>query len=83
MMSNPDRDDLKAFKTIIEAFDQLNKERSHIINNQGQVISDFAERLVKYREKSDINSDVAIGDYIKQLNNGSLFSKATAKQSFQ
>ena len=42
-------------------------------------MSDFAERLVKFKEKSDINNDVAISDYIKQLNNGSLFSKATAK----
>ena len=35
MMSNPNRNDAKAFKTLIEAFDQLNKERSHIVNNQG------------------------------------------------
>lgn len=48
MMSDPERDDSKAFKTLIEAFDQLNKERSHIINNQGKVIGDFAEKLAKF-----------------------------------
>jgi hypothetical protein len=47
MMNAPDRDDEEAFKTVIEAFDQLNKERSHIINNQGDIIADFAERIFK------------------------------------
>ena len=43
MMADPNRDDSKAFKTIIEAFDQVNKERAHIVNNQGKVIADFAD----------------------------------------
>ena len=48
MMSDPNRDDSKAFKTLIEAFDQLNKERSHIVNNQGEVIADFADKIAKF-----------------------------------
>ena len=48
MMADPNRNDSEAFKTIIEAFDQLNKERSHIINNQGQVIADFSQKLANF-----------------------------------
>jgi hypothetical protein len=81
MMADPNRDDFKAFKTLIEAFDQLNKERSHIVNNQGEVIGDFAERIAKFDQN---NRDVAtngfgeISDYIKKFNKGDLFSAATA-----
>lgn len=86
MMADPNREDSKAFKTIIEAFDQLNKERSHIINNQGQVIADFSDRIAKFDQK---NKDVTkngfgeISDYIKAFNKGDLFSKATAQSSFK
>ena len=52
MMSDPDRDDFEAFKKIFHAFDQLNQERSHIINNQGKVIADLAEKIGKYNTKS-------------------------------
>ena len=81
MMADPNRDDFKAFKTLIEAFDQLNKERSHIVNNQGEVIGDFAEKIAKFDQN---NRDVAtngfgeISDYIKKFNKGDLFSAATA-----
>ena len=86
MMSDPKRDDSKAFKTIIEAFDQLNKERAAIINNQGKVLGDFTERIVKFNKD---NKDVAtngmqdIGDYIKKLNAGTLFSGMTGASSFK
>ena len=33
MVSDPNRKDSEAFKTLIEAFDQLNQERSHIVSN--------------------------------------------------
>lgn len=33
MMSDPNRKDSEAFKNLIEAFDQLNQERSHIVSN--------------------------------------------------
>lgn len=86
MVSAPERDDEEAFRTIIEAFDQLNKERSYIINKQGKVLGDFAERIVKFNQK---NNDVStngfgdIGDYIKKLNAGTLFTNADAMSSFK
>ena len=85
MMSDPNRDDSKAFRTLIEAFDQLNKERSHIINNQGQVIADFADKLANYDKEKDVEGkqENEIKDIIKTFNKGDLFSAATAKSSFQ
>ena len=85
MMADENRDDSKAFKTIIEAFDQLNKERSHIVNNQGEVIADFAEKLSKYDKDTDKDGSQKneIGEIIKTFNKGDLFSAATAKSSFE
>ena len=86
MMSDPDRDESEALKTIVQAFEQLNMERSHIINNQGKVIADLAEKISKFDTKvEDIkaNSTEEIFDYIKKLNDGNLFDAATARQSFQ
>ena len=65
MMSDPKRDDLKAFKTVIEAFDQLNKERAHIINNQGEVIAQFADRIAKLNSRDPDNQDVK--EVVKQV----------------
>lgn len=48
MVSSPERDNEKAFKTIVEAFDQVNKERAHIVNNQGKVLADFSDKLTKF-----------------------------------
>ena len=48
MVSDPNRDNEKAFKALVEAFDQVNKERAHIVNNQGKVLADFAEKLTKF-----------------------------------
>ena len=85
MMADPNRDDSKAFKTLIEAFDQLNKERSHIINNQGEVIADFADKLANYdKEKDKLGAkENEIKDIIKTFNRGDLFSKETAQRSFK
>jgi len=86
MMSDPNRDDSKAFKTLIKAFDQLNKERSHIINNQGKVIADFSERIAKFDQNNKNVSKNGFGemmDLITTFNKGDLFSKATAQSSFQ
>lgn len=47
-MNNPDRDNQEAFKEIIRAFEQMNKERSRLVNAQSEVITDFAERLNSY-----------------------------------
>ena len=75
----------EAFQTFIQAFDQLNKERSHIINNQGDVIADFAERISKFdRSNKDVskNGAVELHEYVRTLNNGDLFAKVNAQQSF-
>ena len=85
MMSDPERDDEEAFKTLIEAFDQLNKERSNIINNQGDVLQDFADKIVKYdrSNKDVVSSGMAdVTKYIEKLNKGNLFDKQTSRQSF-
>ena len=84
MMADPNRDDSKAFKTIIEAFDQLNKERSHIVNNQGKVIADFSEKLAKYKQNGkDSNKELKeITTMINSFNKGDLFAKASVQSSF-
>ena len=86
MMVDPERKDMEAFKTLIEAFDQLNKERAHIVENQGKVIVDFSEKIAKFdpnNKDSATNNFSQIGDYIKTLNKGDLFAAATAKSSFE
>lgn len=83
-MADPNRDDSKAFKTIIEAFDQMNKERSHIINNQGKVIADFSEKLAKYKQNGQDNQNEfrEIKTMIDSFNKGDLFAKANVQGSF-
>ena len=85
MMSQPDRKDSEAFKTIIQAFEQLNVERSHIINNQGKVIADFSDKLANYDKQKDKDGkqEGEIKDIIKTFNTGDLFSAATSKESFE
>ena len=86
MMANPDRDDEEAFKTLIEAFDQLNKERSHIINNQGDIIADFAEKIFKLNqnEKDDNKSGLnELKENVTKFNNGNLFDNISVGSSFE
>ena len=86
MVNDPDRDDQEAFKTIIELFDQLNKERSDIINNQSDVIKDFSERIAKFDlNNNDVatNGLVELREYVHKLNKGDLFSGKNAKSSFK
>lgn len=47
MMNSPNGDDAEVFKQLITAFDQANEERSHLVNRQGGIISDFVDRLSK------------------------------------
>lgn len=86
MVGNPDRDNFKTFKTIIEAFDQVNKERSHIVNNQGKVMSDFGEKLAKMQKLSNGGYDnqqfMEVKEYVNQLNSGKLFAKVNVQDSF-
>lgn len=81
MLSSDSIDYQDAFKTFIEAFDQLNKERSHIINNQGDVIADFGEKIFNFDKKNKDSLD-EMNRYINTLNRGDLFEKVTAQQSF-
>jgi hypothetical protein len=52
-------------------------ERSHIVNNQGKVIADMAEKIGKYNAKSQDIRDIE--EHIKKLNDGNLFDAATAR----
>ena len=84
MMSDPDRRDSEAFKTLIEAFDQLNQERTHIVNNQADVIANFAERIAKFDQNNkSFGSELVIKGLIETFNKGDLFSRATGKSSFK
>ena len=85
MVSNPDRDNLEVFKTIIMAFEQVNKERANIVNNQGKVIADFADKIAKFNTESTDNNKQfqEIREYIMDMNSGNLFKAATSKQSFK
>lgn len=63
----------------------MNKERSHIINNQGDVIADFAERIKKFdKNNKDArkNGMAELSDYVYKFNKGDLFDKVTAQSSF-
>ena len=53
MVSESDRDDQETFKTIVEAFDQVNKERANYVNNHGKIISDFAEKMAKFNRNDN------------------------------
>ena len=45
------------FIMVLDAFDQLNKERSYIVNNQGTQITNFAEELAKFNLKQKDSDD--------------------------
>ncbi len=63
----------------------MNQERSHIVSNQGRVISDFSEKIAKFDQnvKADnLNQFAEIRDLINTFNKGDLFSAATARSSF-
>lgn len=85
LMNDPERDDLEAFKTLIEAFDQLNKERSHVINNQGDIIADFAERIEKFNQEEKDESKSELGElrtHLQKFNKGDLFDNISVRSSF-
>ena len=52
MVLDEEMDETEKFKTFIEAFDQLNKERSVIINQQGKTIIQFTEKMSNLDMKS-------------------------------
>ena len=45
MMNAPNRDDADVFRQLMSTFYQVNEERSHLINRQGDIISDFVEKV--------------------------------------
>ena len=85
MVSDPDRDDQKVFRTMIEAFEQTNMERSHIVNNQGKILEDFAKGLNTYskttKDASKIKEDVL--SKIEKFNKGNLFDNIPVGDSFR
>ena len=87
MMSDPNRDDSQAFKMLVEAFDQLNQERSNIVSNQAAVIGEFSEKIANF-DKSRADKDdyyiveEEVLEFIDKFNKGDLFSAASGKRSF-
>ena len=47
-VNDPDRDNQKVFKTLIEAFEQTNKERQHIMNKQGEALEELAKGIAEF-----------------------------------
>lgn len=88
MVSDEDRDDQEAFKTIIMAFEQMNVERTDYVNKQGEAISKFANKLVSFgqgetRGGSATKQDEAeIMEMIKKLNKGDMFDSISYSSSF-
>ena len=88
LVSDPDRKDLDAFKTIISAFDQMNQERSYIVSNQARVLTEFSEKIATFDKSREENEDDYIVEeevleFIDALNKGNLFGDATGKGSFK
>lgn len=81
MVLDEDMDEEEKFKTFIEAFDQLNKERSVIVNKQGDTIIQFTEQMSNLDMKSE-NATQQMTDMVKSLNNGTFFKNIDVKQSF-
>lgn len=84
MIQDPDRDNQEAFKTLIEAFDQLNEERTHIVNNQGKVLQDFATKIEQFKpgEENSLQVQQDVMDMIGKMNKGNLFDAVTGKSMF-
>ena len=86
MVSDPDRDGQETFKTIVEAFDQVNKERANYVNNHGKIMSDFAEKMAKFnRSNKDAatNGLVEIRNMLVKFNKGDLFDNIKVSDSFK
>lgn len=81
----------KTFQTIIEAFDQLNMERSNLVNEQGKLITNFSEQITNYgravagdkkSEMVDILANGGLRQMFIDFNKGDLFN-ATAVSTGQ
>lgn len=69
-------------KIFVEALEQLNMERSHIINNQGTQITDFAKKISSVNLKNQHNTQL-LEQMVDEFNNGDLFSNMSASSSFE
>lgn len=81
LMSDENRDDIKSLKTIIEAFDQLNQERAHIVNQQGKAIQDVADSISK-ADTSKAEDLEKMRKAVEDLNSGKTFLD-TVQSSFK
>ena len=68
------------FRTMVNAFDQLNKERAHIINNQGKQITQFARKINNFDANSK-NAQKELDGMVKKFNEGNLFDNMNAGAS--
>ena len=87
MMNDPDRDNSDAFKTLVQAFDQLNKERAHIINNQADVIAKFADQIknLNFDQKTgyvDNKTLTETKEILVKFNKGDMFDNIKVGSSF-
>ena len=84
MLTGENVDYQEAFQKFIMAFEQLNAERSAIVNNQGQVLTDFAEKMANYDKKLGTQESGFgdVMDYLRYMKEGTLFSKVDSVGSF-
>lgn len=82
--TDPDRDDIEVLKTIIKAMEQMNMERWHIINLQGEALNGFLEDVYKINTERGKNKQAMESlDFLTwQLNKGTLFNHISKKFSF-
>lgn len=70
------------FRTVIEAFDQVNMERSKIVNDQGLTIDKVAQQIAN-ADMKDAKSVEALKDIVNKLNTNKLFSSDVALNSMR
>lgn len=87
MVNDPDRENLEAFQTLIEAFDQINKERGHIVNQQGETITDFSDRIRNLgTEKNPKEAETKrneLREMVFKFNKGNIFDKIDVGGSYE
>lgn len=85
MLTGENVDYQEAFQKFIMAFEQLNVERSQIVNNQGKVLTDFAEKMANYDKKLRLKESGFgdVMDYLRDMKEGTLFSKVNSMSSFK
>ena len=71
-------------REVIDAFDQLNKERGHIVNQQGKIITQFADEISRASQNPD---DTKMMDDLRkkvvEFNKGNLFKDIKHTLAFE